>query len=133
MADGTVAGRPCRFIVDTGAARTQLEADEYTSALEAAPDESSSGAFASHADPVITVTDVAVGPLRAATLDVTRVSPIPRSRATCSAWTSCGDTAARSGCRPPCWTPTRRRTTRPDVTCGRTAAATSTWTCPGPA
>jgi len=77
MADGTVAGRPYRFIVDTGAARTQLEADEYTSALKAAPDESSSGAFASHADPVITVTDVAVGPLRAATLDVTRVSPIP--------------------------------------------------------
>jgi len=81
MADGTVAGRPYRFIVDTGAARTQLEADEYTSALEAAPGETSSGAFASSRDPVVTVTDLAVGPLRAATLDVTRVSPAPpRSR-----------------------------------------------------
>ena len=82
MADGTVAGRPYRFIVDTGAARTQLEADEYTCALEAAPGEPSSGAFASHSDPVVvTVTDVAVGPLRAATLDVTRVSPaLPHTR-----------------------------------------------------
>jgi hypothetical protein len=77
MTDGTVAGRPYRFIVDTGAARTQLEADEYTGTLEAASVETSSGALASHSDPVVTVTDVAVGPLRAATLDVTRVSPAP--------------------------------------------------------
>lgn len=81
MADGTVAGRPYRFVVDTGAARSQLEADEYTCTLEAAPGETSSGLFASHSDPVVTVTDVAVGPLRAETLDVTRVSPAsPRPR-----------------------------------------------------
>jgi predicted aspartyl protease len=77
MVDGTVAGRPYRFILDTGAARTQLEADEYTCTLVATPGENSSGAFASHSDPIVTVTDVAVGPLRVATLDVTRVSPIP--------------------------------------------------------
>jgi predicted aspartyl protease len=77
MADGTVAGRPYRFIVDTGAVRTQLEADEYTGALEAAPGGTSSGAFESHNDPVVTVTDVAVGPMRATTLEVTRVSPAP--------------------------------------------------------
>ena len=77
MVDGTVAGRPYRFILDTGAARTQLEADEYTRALPAAPGETSSGVFASRSDPVVTVTDVAVGPLRAATLDVTRVNPGP--------------------------------------------------------
>jgi len=77
MADGTVAGRPYRFIVDTGAARTQLEADDYTRTLAAAPGETSSGVFAPRRDPVVTVTDVAVGPLRAATLDVTRVSPDP--------------------------------------------------------
>ena len=64
MVDGTVAGRPYRFIVDTGAVRTQLETDEYTSALAAMPGESSSGTFASHCDPIVTVTDVAVGPLR---------------------------------------------------------------------
>lgn len=78
MVDGTVAGRPYRFIVDTGAVRTQLETDEYTSALATTPGESSSGMFGSHCDPIVTVTDVAVGPLRVATLDVTRVSPIPQ-------------------------------------------------------
>jgi predicted aspartyl protease len=78
MVDGTVAGRPYRFILDTGAARSQLEADEYTSTLQARPGESSWGAFASHCDPLVTVTDVVVGPLRVATLDVTRVSPVPQ-------------------------------------------------------
>ncbi len=77
MVDGTVAGRPYRFILDTGAARTQLEADEYTGALEAMPGEGSSGVFASRSDPVVTVTDVAIGSLRVATLDVVRVSPAP--------------------------------------------------------
>ena len=77
MVDGTVAGRPYRFILDTGAARTQLEADEYTSALETRPGGSSWGTIASGCDPVVTVTDVAVGPLRVATLEVTRVSPAP--------------------------------------------------------
>ncbi|HET9896165.1 MAG TPA: aspartyl protease family protein [Streptosporangiaceae bacterium] len=75
MVDGTVAGRPYRFILDTGAARTQLEADEYTSTLEVVRDGSGSGVFASQSDPVVTVTDVTVGPLRVATLDVGRVSP----------------------------------------------------------
>jgi predicted aspartyl protease len=77
MVDGMVAGRPYRFIVDTGAARTQLDADEYTWTLEATPGGISSGAFASHSDEIVTVADVAVGPLRAATLDVTRVRPAP--------------------------------------------------------
>lgn len=77
VVDGTVAGRPYRFILDTGAARTQLEADEYTCALETRPGESSSGTIASRCDPVVTVTDVAVRPLRVATLEVTRVSPAP--------------------------------------------------------
>ena len=80
MVDGTVAGRPYRFILDTGAARTQLEADEYTRTLPAVPGETSSGVFAARSDPVVTVTDVAVGPLRAATLDVARVSPGPQPR-----------------------------------------------------
>jgi hypothetical protein len=77
MVDGTVAGKPYRFVLDTAAARTQLEADEYTGALEAMPGESSSGVFASRSDEIITVRDVAIGSLRVATLDVTRVSPVP--------------------------------------------------------
>jgi hypothetical protein len=75
LVDGTVAGRPYRFVLDTGAARTQLEADEYTAALATAAEDVSFGAFGGHqADPVMTVTDVVVGPLRADTLEVARVT-----------------------------------------------------------
>jgi Aspartyl protease len=74
LVDGTVAGRPYRFILDTGAVRTQLEADEYTCALPPLVAEVSSGVFGARADPIVTVRDVVVGPLRAAALDVTRVN-----------------------------------------------------------
>ena len=74
MVDGTVAGRSYRFILDTGAARTQLEADEYTTALRTVAVDTSSGAFGVRsANPVVTITDLAVGPLQAATLEVERV------------------------------------------------------------
>jgi predicted aspartyl protease len=74
MVDGTVAGRPYRFILDTGAARTQLEADEYTAALSPVTGDASFSAFGGRsADPVVTITDLAAGPLQAATLAVTRV------------------------------------------------------------
>jgi predicted aspartyl protease len=74
MVDGTVAGRPYRFILDTGAVRTQIEADAYTSTLPALAGEVSSSVFGARADPVVTVTDVVVGPLHAPALDVTRVN-----------------------------------------------------------
>lgn len=73
MVDGTIAGRPYRFILDTGAARTQVAADDYTTALSTVAEHSSAGAFGDRVtDPVVMVTDVAVGPLQAATLLVTR-------------------------------------------------------------
>jgi predicted aspartyl protease len=76
MVDGTVAGRPYRFVLDTGAARTQLETDEYTAALATVADDSSAGAFGgSVTHSVVTITDLAVGPLRAATLAVRRAEP----------------------------------------------------------
>jgi gag-polyprotein putative aspartyl protease len=77
MVDGTIAGRPYRFMLDTGAARSQVEADEYTAALAQVGSHDSAGAFASETNPVITITDLVVGPLHAATLDVSRVAPIP--------------------------------------------------------
>jgi hypothetical protein len=73
MVDATIAGRPYRLILDTGAARTQLSADEYTSALRPVGADASYGTFGgSVTEPVVTITDLAVGPLRIATLDVTR-------------------------------------------------------------
>jgi hypothetical protein len=79
MVDGTIAGRPYRFMLDTGAARSQVEADEYTAALAPVGSYDSPGAFALETNPVITITDLVVGPLHAATLDVSRVPPIPSS------------------------------------------------------
>jgi hypothetical protein len=74
MVDGTVAGRSYRFVLDTGAARTQLEADDYTTALTTVAEDSSSGAFGVRsADPVVSITGLAAGPLEAASLEVSRV------------------------------------------------------------
>ena len=61
MVDATIAGRPYRLVLDTGAARTQLNSDEYTSALHP-----------SATGPIVTVTDVVIGPLRRVELDVSR-------------------------------------------------------------
>jgi predicted aspartyl protease len=73
MVDGTIAGRPYRFILDTGSPRTQLAADDYTTALDTVAEFSSSGTFGDRVTyPVVTVADIAVGPLRAATLPVIR-------------------------------------------------------------
>lgn len=73
LVDATVAGRPYRLMLDTGAARTQLNADEYTSALRPAGRHESSGALGGAAsDPVVTIPGLAAGPLRVAGLDVAR-------------------------------------------------------------
>jgi hypothetical protein len=69
---GTVAGRPYRFVLDTGAARTTMAADSYTSALPAQGRDGSHGAFASTSDPLVTVTDLRAGPIHAGELKVAR-------------------------------------------------------------
>ena len=76
--DGTAAGRAYRFILDTGAARTQLATDEYTGSLAVVGADTSAGAFGGRtSDPLVTVTDLTAGPLRAATLDVKRAADGP--------------------------------------------------------
>ena len=45
MVDATIAGRPYQLVLDTGAARTQLDADEYTSGLSRVGEDSSFAAF----------------------------------------------------------------------------------------
>ncbi len=71
FADGTVAGRPYRFLLDTGAARTRMAADEYTTTLQPAGTGGGHGAFGPVTETIVTVTDVSVGPMRAPSLDVT--------------------------------------------------------------
>jgi len=80
LVEATVAGRPYRMVLDTGAARTQLGADEYTLSLRPVGEDSSSAAFGGEAtDPVVTVTDLVAGPLRVPALDVTRSESRPVS------------------------------------------------------
>jgi hypothetical protein len=79
--DASIAGRRYRLILDTGAARTQLDSDEYTSGLRPVGQDTSSAAFGGRVtDPVVTITDLAVGPLRLAALDVTRSQSATGSR-----------------------------------------------------
>ena len=64
MVAATVAGRAYRLVLDTGAVRSQLEADEYTSGLAQVGTDSSYAAFGGRAtDPIVTITDLSAGPL----------------------------------------------------------------------
>jgi gag-polyprotein putative aspartyl protease len=73
LVEATVAGRPYRLLLDTGAARSQLDADEYTLSLSPVPGDGSSAAFGGQVtDPVVTITDLVAGPLWIPALDVTR-------------------------------------------------------------
>src|SRR5579871_2796454 len=60
--DGTVGGKCYRFLLDTGAARTSLILDDYTSTFESAAKHASSGLFATNSDDLIVVPNLEVGP-----------------------------------------------------------------------
>jgi hypothetical protein len=66
----TVAGRPYRFVLDTGAACTTMAPDAYTSALPVSGRGRSHGAFAPTSDPFVTVTDLRAGPMHVTELKV---------------------------------------------------------------
>jgi hypothetical protein len=70
--EGTVAGRAYRFVLDTGSARTTMLADEYTTGLPSSGTDQGHGAFAAVSETVVRVTDLSVGPLHSASLDVAR-------------------------------------------------------------
>jgi gag-polyprotein putative aspartyl protease len=73
LVDATIAGRPYRLTLDTGAGQTDLTADEYTRGLTPVGEDSSAGVFGVPVVyPVVTITDLAVGSLRLAALDVRR-------------------------------------------------------------
>jgi gag-polyprotein putative aspartyl protease len=74
MVDAGIAGRPYRLRLDTGAARTQLVADDYLAGLPTRVGQTSAGAFGQprYAD-VITVSDLTIGGLAVPRLDVVRV------------------------------------------------------------
>ncbi|HEY7034541.1 MAG TPA: retropepsin-like aspartic protease [Thermomicrobiales bacterium] len=74
--DGAVDGRPYRFLLDTGSARTCVQIDEYTSGFVPVGTSRSSGLFAAgpHHD-LITVPRLELGPIAKTDVAVARVSP----------------------------------------------------------
>lgn len=61
--DATVDGHPYRFLLDTGAARSSIGIDDYTSRFAAGERESSSGVFAPSSHELITVPRIQLGPI----------------------------------------------------------------------
>jgi hypothetical protein len=74
MVDAAIAGRPYQLRLDTGAGRTQLVADEYLATLTTLGRDTSAGAFGQPQDrDIITVSDLTIGDLAVAPLNVVRV------------------------------------------------------------
>lgn len=72
--DGAVDGHAYRFLLDTGAARTSLVFDEYTSTLNSVGSRSSSGAFARMSDDLIVIPSINVGPISREHITVSRAA-----------------------------------------------------------
>jgi aspartyl protease len=69
--DATIAGRPYRLMLDSGSSQTDLDPDDYTCGLTPVGEDTSAGVFGVPVVyPVVTITDLAVGSLRLAALDV---------------------------------------------------------------
>jgi predicted aspartyl protease len=62
----------CRFVLDTGAGRTHVVADGYTSSLETVGRHTASGVFAPIDDEIVRLGEVVVGPMRRRPLDASR-------------------------------------------------------------
>ena len=79
--DGYVDGRPYRFLLDTGAARSSLVSDTYTSGIVSLDSDESSGLFASARSDLITVDELELGPISRREFVVTRAAPNAKGHA----------------------------------------------------
>lgn len=61
--DGAIGGHPYRFLLDTGAAKTSVIADDYTSSFDSGGKNDSSGVFAPISEDLIIVPSIEVGPI----------------------------------------------------------------------
>lgn len=73
LVDGAVGGRPYRFLLDTGAARSCLAWDSYSAAFEEVGQHRSSGVFAAHSSDVIRVPSIQLGPILRRDFSLTRL------------------------------------------------------------
>ena len=77
--EANVADRPYRFILDTGASRTQVVGDDFIDTLETIGEHRSRGVFAQSSQRTVLLPDIAIGPLESGTLVA---SVAPRSEST---------------------------------------------------
>jgi hypothetical protein len=74
LVDGWVAGRPYRFVLDTGAGRSTVVCDGYTSTLPSHAEHTPAGAIAARSEDLVMVTSVRLGSHVVPTLEVGRGS-----------------------------------------------------------
>jgi gag-polyprotein putative aspartyl protease len=72
MVDAEIAGRPYRFVLDTGAARTSVMADDYLATLAVHSQQDSTGVFSSRSEDVVMLPSVSLGPVTVTDLLVVR-------------------------------------------------------------
>lgn len=73
--DGAIGGNPYRFLLDTGAAKTSVLADDYLLTFHSAEKDSSSGIFARSSEDMITVPLLEVGRLSKKNFTLVRDTP----------------------------------------------------------
>jgi hypothetical protein len=61
--NGTIGGQPYQFLLDTGAARSEIRFDAYTSRFEVIGQHSSAGVFAKSTNALIRVPAIELGPI----------------------------------------------------------------------
>jgi hypothetical protein len=74
LVDGSVGGRPYRFLLDTGAAKSAILSDDYTATFAAVERHTSSGVFASGSADVILAPDIELGPIARRDFPMTRLA-----------------------------------------------------------
>ncbi len=72
LVEGSVGGRPYRFLLDTGAANTRIALDAYTVGFDSLERSPTSGLFRQGTDDVIRVPVVQVGPITRRNITVAR-------------------------------------------------------------
>ncbi len=73
--DGAIDGRPYRFLLDTGAARTCVQSDAYMSTLSSAGASRTSGVFTHAREELVTLPSIELGPIAKQNVLVARVAP----------------------------------------------------------
>jgi hypothetical protein len=75
--DGSISGRPYRFLLDTGAGKSSVIADDYTSTFASAEQHHSSGVFAKSSEDLIAVPNIELGLISRQNFTLVRSEPVP--------------------------------------------------------